>query len=738
MSRPRFRFTLNNSTAGSLVIKEPGGWDNAVLKLERNNEYYSLVEFYEQPLTFWSPDGGYDYIKNIDETQGVNANIEILIEISDDFGSTWDTVFDGLLALDTKKEIDFYKLECGVIRNDFWSKFITRKGTPVNIQSTTDLDGNAVSAISSVTLNLPSQKIRKQYSGTQQNNGRYTEFAVNDYGIVDFNNTILDEIEEKYEYFPATSPDVPFELLGIEEDGTYTIDCQVSLVELSLFPASPPTINPISCIGLFEVKIQINDLTPVNFAEADAALSADGTIGTYVYTAGNYTEYTHTDTYDLKKGDQVRIYIEKITLSPAGTARLILGTGGHIVTEDPYFPALGDVDGVMDWGESFLTITADTVYPETTCEAFLIHDVGQAILDRKIGGSNRVYSEYFGSQYTNGRTYSSDGCAWRYALTKGLHIRQYTLSEKPIYISFDDFWSGANAIFNLGLGYEQDPDTPSNEVIRIEPKEYFFDSSSNSVTLSNINNIEVGYETDLIFKKIEIGYQKWESENIRGIDDPQTKHTYATIFNKIGKEISFYSKFIGASLAWETTRRKSTEKSKDWRLDNDLFILSLNTTPAATDVYNPELDENYASITGLLNSEDRYNSRITPGRNFLRWRPFFNGCLQLYFSSDYVFSGGEGNTDMVSNFSEAVCDGAIYTADFSEKQNIDVTASKLFTHNKWEFEHPLTWTQYKSIRDNRTRSIGLSRTGSGHQAFFVIELSYEITSARAKFKVLKA
>ena len=73
MGFPRFRFTLNNTTAGSLQISEPGGWDEAVLKLERNQEFHSLVEFYDQPMTFYGQssngNGGLDYIREIERSQ---------------------------------------------------------------------------------------------------------------------------------------------------------------------------------------------------------------------------------------------------------------------------------------------------------------------------------------------------------------------------------------------------------------------------------------------------------------------------------------------------------------------------------------------------------------------------------------------------------------------------------------------------------------------------------------------
>ncbi len=96
-----FRFTLTNSIAGSMVISDPIGWDDATIKLERDEVYHSLVEDYDQPLGFYGSDnnanGGLAFIKSIEDSQGPDAQIEILIEISEDDGDTYTTLFDGLL-----------------------------------------------------------------------------------------------------------------------------------------------------------------------------------------------------------------------------------------------------------------------------------------------------------------------------------------------------------------------------------------------------------------------------------------------------------------------------------------------------------------------------------------------------------------------------------------------------------------------------------------------------------------
>src|SRR5690606_40654009 len=101
------------------------------------------------------------------------------------------------------------------------------------------------------------------------------------------------------------------------------------------------------------------------------------------------------------------------------------------------------------------------------------------------------------------------------------------------------------------------------------------------------------------------------------------KHTYSSIFQRIGQKITLLSRFIAAGLTIEVTRRTTREKSADYKYDNDTFIIALNpntididpeTSPDLTD-FQPEFDENFTSVSNLQNSDSRYNLRLTPARN---------------------------------------------------------------------------------------------------------------------------
>jgi len=91
---------------------------------------------------------------------------------------------------------------------------------------------------------------------------------------------------------------------------------------------------------------------------------------------------------------------------------------------------------------------------------------------------------------------------------------------------------------------------------------------------------------------------------------------------------------------------------------------------------------------------------------------------------------------MTSTLEGSDCEGTSPETTIDEGGDIEVTDDFLFMPVVYTFEHPLTWEQYKTIRDNKNNAIGVSRTDSGHRTCFIQTLEYEITHGKAKFVVL--
>lgn len=738
----QYRFTLTVKDASpqiSQVISEPDGWQKMKMILERDKEWMSLVELMEVPLFFYGSngefDGGKDFLEENIATFGINVQIELLIEVSETQGIVWEDLFVGMIDVQSKKNIDSRRIQFVITRNDFWAKFKNQIEKPVDLKAAVDIYGDAVTPVREIELQLTSQKIQKSYRAIQSfgvriggdhdavgefpcSNWPNDDYSNSDFIQLDPDRVEIDEIEETFSLSTEINPELPVYKIYAEYGGDYTFDLYVAMSYRSSLvgpPIEDVFENTSTKVSWF---IQINNGEPIAFTATN-------------YSNGSgqeWTEYTYNDTLSLNPTDTIRIYGDILT-NPADTLDdlIIWGEDGLSNCDGSHlFDKLGS-------DTTHFYITAQTEYINTEAGAFLAHDVGYGVMER-IAMPDSFYSEALGSMSTQTRAYENDGCYWLNALVRGLQLRQYTLTEKPFSISFKQWWEGLNPILNLGLGYDV---IEGNEVVRVEEKAFFFDPDP-ILYLDFVNNIEESYDKDYIYKSVKVGYKKWQSEDVSGIDDPQTNHEYSTLFKIVGVPTTIQSDFIAASYAIETTRRTTKEKSADYKYDNETFIISLNSVSSPEGTYQPELNENFDNITNLLNEETRYNIRYTPARNLLRWANILFGCVQEYLSSFLTFQSGEGNFDMTSEMvplSPGNCRDDFDGNSLSEKQDIPVTNDYLFKPILKEFKFPLSYSNYKLIRDNRTRAIAISGTDENHEICFIKRLEYDINKSLATFIV---
>lgn len=761
-----FRFTLSHETLGSQEISAPDGWKDAVLKLERDTNFHSLVEYFNGSFIFYGDNGevngGIDFIREVESQYGFDADLSITIEISPD-GFSYEDVFIGLLKLDAIQEMEDNRMQVPIVRNDFWNKFINRLETPVNLQSELSLDDDVINDYDSININLTPQKLPQSYTSVLETSTILSDTSWTGSGVVPTRtitsqfdddwvqfsfDPILDEIDDVFTIPIALNDVLPVENLYAIYGGTYVIEAKIIcgiIVGAELFSPSrvyATGVHEIPDRNDLDFFYQVNDQPAVPFQVLNVGYSLSGKPGSQV------SEFVLSPTtLELEAGDVVRIFGKFTGEFTFSSISANDGIGLVIYGEDVTEISVNNMGGTLvddttflgvpinDTTASFVNITAQTVFPETNGFGFLLHDAGGQVVDRIVSRNNSFYSEFLGSGNTIYRQYDQDGCGWKYSLLKGLQLRRYSLVEKPFFMSFKSWWDGANPILNLGLGYEE---MDGYEVIRVEEKAHFYDPEV-SLNISNVRDIRRSYDTGKIFKTVRIGYRQWQSENTSGIDDPQTKHTYASRIQKTGTDLTLESEFIAASLAIETTRRTTREKSADYKFDNEVFIIAIDptpifvspeTSPNVTD-FRPELDENFTSITNLLNSETRYNSRLTPARNLIRWLNYLSGCLQSYLGSTFKFTAGEGNYAMESDMSN-VSDGCDeFKLPLSESQNIPVADYYLHLPIAYEISIPMEWEDYKTIRENRKKAIGISQTGENHTAFFIKELEYKIFESTA-------
>jgi hypothetical protein len=201
---PKFKFVIYQATLypGGIEVNTPIGWNEAVIGPERHKDFHSLVEVFEGSFIWFGV--GRNVILNIESTLGADAVATLKIYMS--YGGPWMLLTEQALDISQHQDIGFhnkqYESDVPIVRDDFWTKFLNRFSTPVDVLSTTDKDGNAVAAAVPFTLQLPGQKIRQRYNGESVSSVQYLFIGPDNYlGVGEsvplniFTNVLLNEVE---------------------------------------------------------------------------------------------------------------------------------------------------------------------------------------------------------------------------------------------------------------------------------------------------------------------------------------------------------------------------------------------------------------------------------------------------------------------------------------------------------------------------------------------------------------
>lgn len=296
-----------------------------------------------------------------------------------------------------------------------------------------------------------------------------------------------------------------------------------------------------------------------------ATLSSAVTILSYSHTYSKSQYGIETHNFSWVETDQVVNFVagEKLWLYIG--LNLALGNGAlsfvgsHNVTINP---------------GSFFSIKIQSQCLPTQTKSYFINEVFSRLAENYTNDCLRVYSEYFGRTDSQPYNTNDDGCGSNEIITNGLLIRNASLTdgqEPSLKVSFKETFEAMKAIHNIGMGLEDDTERIGFKRLRIEPYKYFYKDDVLFV-LENPNQVKKSVK-DSFVNTIKIGYQKWEAEETNGLYDLFGNREYKTVISAARGSYEQLSKFIASDYAIEVTRRKFGTTSKDWKYDNDTFII---------------------------------------------------------------------------------------------------------------------------------------------------------------------
>lgn len=739
------RYTLNNATEGEhITTYAPKGWQETELVLSRHEKYEGIFKDYTVKVDFFCG-AGKEYIDNIYDTQGIEAEVDILIEMDCNESGEYETLYDGQLIMKSYEIIraapEYTRVnleQSGIIQT-----VLNRIETKIDLTKTETLDGTAVTSLTYAPYDLTTHS--KEIIATirvEALASPYSEVTSPAIGDDDLFVTLPFDAITIQEFLQANTIPSPYITNGAgppSVNGWYT-NTNDEDVELSI---------EYDFQGTFE------ELLPTQSRDYNLAL---------VYRISNdndpTTGFVILQDYGPKSTAGDITMSQDISLS--GTLTLTVPSGYSvfvyfILSEYSYSSVLLlPCTITMNFTSAVINATINSTTDSTITKSFAIFETGADIARKITNQADAFRSNYFGRKNSQPYAYDENGCGSFTAFTNGFQLRGFPIADRPVYMSMREYFDGLNAIHCLGLGVKQDGE---NTYIEVEPKEYFYRNDEVVLTLNNVRGLKTILDQRYFFSRFKIGFKDWRKEGLNGLDEFCTTHEYATLLKSVNNELVAQSEFIAGPYALERQRRQryTETQSTDEDYDNKNFIIALNRSVDGSGIPNnldeAEKDENFTNIDNLFSPETVYNLRFSPARSARNWYKILSTSLIKLNDTlkNVKFSFAEGNKTMESEGTE-ICDPG-HQGLINEGNDLVISVpgssndlEPLFTGEIDTIEdYPLSFASYLHLKDlddngvpNYYKMIRYSTGESDYLFGFVDELRYKPITGKASFRFRRA
>jgi hypothetical protein len=710
-----WKFYLNG-----IEVEEPIGWDAIEFTAVRM-ESHGIDQPFSTELRFYNK--GAKLIKDLYDVQFINA--EIAIKITSDVGYSGSLYeFEGMLNLSIYQEhnvcdTDSWEITVGIIDDNFREQFKSRQDVEIDLTSTTDLNGDAVTALVQKEIRMHRQDLYLQANGKNlASSSTYTY------------NGPLGPAAQRFAVVPTYWQQSDFK-------DTYgsTFDTNVIFITQASWETTPILKNNGSTTRTWNYDVTIdftltNNDTTGNVQITLAFIALNGNIA--AGTANLYTidllpgqidnvSQTFTGSFTIPSGYTISLFFVQDTFSTVTAAVTVDIADGYKIS-------LNEINA----GEFASTANCLTI------EQWL-----RRCIYLMTGSNDKLLSDTFSE--------SGNGCYWNNALTNGLRIRRAETTNNlgALKTTWKNTFEDLDKIFCLGWSFEW---TGTEWKIRVEPREYFYQNSI-SQNFENVGEVDQMAKVDLLKNNITLGYSdKWKNIQLSGVYAIHTDRNYF-VDNRAMNEASsakldIRSQIIAEGYAIEFSRRLSGitfgGATSDRPNDYETFIIWLNRfelefdniqntifnlpqevgavtfAPGETSMPSNYITASSSPLSGL------YNIYHTPARIACRWWKVLGmhtyGLIderlryqvgQYQTSYNSTINGNEENEDCIEIFNGAIAEDSDIYADILN------TAYKeyLFKPIGIEFSYPqslcdfLTLSQEEQYRKVRLTSGSLDIQG---------------------------
>ena len=727
-----FRYTLTNLKTLDFEVlnNDPVGWDDATFMLTRHNVYKGMASEFITSLKFHCKGGGKEFVDAVYNSDFIDGRIDILIEYDCDGSGTYDSLYRGIVNLASYTLENDYTV-CTIEQSDLTTKMFKRDEISIDVGSDKSIGGQTITPAVTNTLPMPSTEIYYEnewripddywYNHTQHvASGGYEVWITQSLNVLKSDiDTVYPSVESyddsadqdgyigAFERSMFTDPILTAQQTGV----TYPLTMELDFRFKGTYTDDETTTgggreNEALQFKIIKGRIDINDTDSIDDVYAF-------NIGTYI--VDNFSvdfDVYGTFTFTLESGESVWAVWQYTNA----------GSGAYTVSQ------------TWEYEIGYIKLNTRTTYKDTTTKAVLVHEALNQVVDSIADSDGNFRSDFYGRTDSQKLAYDADGCGGLLALTNGLNIRLF--QNKPLVFNFKELFKSLDSIHNIGMAVV-------GSEVRIEPLNFWFNPTALIISLPFVNSFRMKVDESRVFNKASIGYDKWETEFKGGLDEPCTKHEYATIVSSAKGFLNKLSTYISSTYAIELTRRKNIDilPTEDWRYDNDVFFIALKRL-AYID-FTPELfSDAFSSGQNMQVLTTAYNLRLTPKRMLLAHINVITAGLQK-IQGLISFVKGEGNTDLETTKIDIGCQEDFDGQSLAENQDIDWTDDRaanirpLWFPEIYIFEYPLTYQQFKTIKANPYGYIEFYRFEDTKMAGYILNMEYSLKTGMTKFELLR-
>ncbi|SNC62223.1 hypothetical protein SAMN06265337_0627 [Hymenobacter gelipurpurascens] len=722
-NQPLLRFTLLSSRFGSLVSQhDPRGWEDVGAQLHRDGKLHGLTTEYTVELAFIKE--AKKYLSQAYQLAGIEAEVELLIEIFDPNDFLWHVYYQGRLDFTGRSETAT-EFRCQAEKTGFTQKFLNRADTTVDLLGRDSISGTSLAALEPVSVELHSKAIRKRYEAVTPASP-----------LPPLPDYVTDgESRFKVLYFGFGSPAI--DDFGVQEvgGGGVTVPTGNTSPEVAIYTTVERgrfsfDINLLSRLriqrangrGDFdkadgEVYFRINNEQPVKLA----SFRESGIAGEFRYNLTAPYKVTRT----LEIGDKVYFY-------------------GRLHVYDISGPAIGPyqftvlVDMLPG---SYFKMEAETQTDATMCPGLLAYEALDRLAQATTDSAVAFRSDFFGRTDTS-PAYAVDGEGSLTYVTGGFQARGFPLAEKSLFATWQGLFGSLSDAWWLGTGIERLP--TGQEVVRVEQASYFYSdevvlelAQSISDALPDkegtlVSNLVERELTDRYYNQVETGYRKWQAQQVNGLDEFNTRREWSLPLSLIQGTYSAVGEYITSGFYIESVRRNRYDATSttDTGADNDLFLICVLRD--AERGFVTERNQLFTELTGVFSPDTVYNARLSPARVLRRHAPVLAAGLQPQRSKSVRFRFGEGNNAFASRlFGEATA--VVENADIP----VADLGAPLWLNQAYSFTAPCTWRDAVRVLARPTGRVRFTTERGERAEGWILDFKHTLSRQQADFTLLR-